>query len=64
MVRLARFTLEDHAYGRFSPSENDCFAVYTPSAQRHANQRALDPMPGNDGSIVIDIFVIDFPILS
>ena len=30
-VRLARFTLEDHAYGASrlpKTSENDCFAVY------------------------------------
>ena len=29
-------------------------------SQRHANQRALDPMPGNHGSIVNDILSLIF----
>ena len=41
-VRLARFTLEDHAYGASrlpKTSENDCFAVYR-CLDREATERA------------------------
>ena len=30
------------------------------SSQRHANQRSLDPIPGNHGSIVNDILSLIF----